>query len=189
MDTMSTPSSEDHRRLVERVVFELRALSTAQDRLDQYAAHRFGLNRTDLRALDLIGQAQTISPTALATALGMSTSATSTVLDRLERADYALRASDPHHRRRTLVCLTAHARYLSTDIFEPVIRGTTEQCATQTAAKLGGIAEFLAGHRAVLDQYLAAAGATDKAGPDNAAPVTTSQAAAREHGDQAKQPR
>lgn len=35
----------------------LRALSTAQDRLDQYAAHRFGLNRTDLRALDLIVQA------------------------------------------------------------------------------------------------------------------------------------
>jgi hypothetical protein len=54
---MSTPSGGSHRDLAEAVMSELRALSTAQDRLDQYAAHRFGINRTDLRALDLIGQA------------------------------------------------------------------------------------------------------------------------------------
>jgi DNA-binding MarR family transcriptional regulator len=80
---------------------EQRALSTAQDRLDQYAAHRFGINRTDLRALDLIGQAEVISPTALAVALGMSTGATSAVLDWLEAAGYARREPDPGHRRRT----------------------------------------------------------------------------------------
>ncbi len=79
MDAVSTPPGASRQRLAQTVMKELRALSTAQDRLDQYAMHRFGINRTDLRALDLIGQAGMISPTALAVALGMSTGATSTV--------------------------------------------------------------------------------------------------------------
>lgn len=133
---------------------ELRALSTAQDRLDQYAAHRFGINRTDLRALDLIGQAGTTSPTALATALGMSTGATSTVLDRLEAAGYARREPDPGHRRRTIVRQSGRAEELGEAIFAPVIRGTIAQAAALPDAALVVVAEFLAAHRALLNDYL-----------------------------------
>src|SRR5215470_1469581 len=114
-------------RLAEAVMRELRALSTAQDRLDQYAMHQFGINRTDLRALDLIGQAGVISPTALAVALGMSTGATSAVLDRLEAAGYASREPDPGHRRRTLVRQTPRAEQLGKQIFGPVIAGTISE--------------------------------------------------------------
>ena len=135
---------------------ELRALSTAQDRLDQYAAHRFGINRTDLRALDLIGQAGAISPTALAAALGMSTGATSTVLDRLEAAGYARREPDPDHRRRTLVRQTPRTEELGEAIFAPVIRGTVSQAAAYPDTALVSIAEFLSAHRTLLNRYLAA---------------------------------
>ena len=134
---------------------ELRALSTAQDRLDQYAMHRFGINRTDLRALDLIGQAGEISPTMLAAALGMSTGATSAVLDRLEGAGYASRAPDPSHRRRTLVRQTARAEELGEEIFGPVIGGTLRHAAAYPDTALASIAEFLAAHRALLADYLA----------------------------------
>jgi DNA-binding MarR family transcriptional regulator len=133
---------------------ELRALSTVQDRLDQYAMHRFGINRTDLRALDLVGQAGVISPTALAIALGMSTGATSAVLDRLEAAGYASREPDPGHRRRTLVRQTARAEELGAEIFGPVIGGTLRQAAAYPDATLASIAEFLAAHRALLNDYL-----------------------------------
>lgn len=135
---------------------ELRALSTAQDRLDQYAAHRFGINRTDLRALDLIGQAGAISPTALAVALGMSTGATSTVLDRLEAVGYARREPGPGHRRRTLVRQTSHTEEMGEAIFAPVIRGTISQAAAYPDETLVSMADFLAAHRALLDRYLAA---------------------------------
>jgi DNA-binding MarR family transcriptional regulator len=134
---------------------ELRALSTVQDWLDQYAAHRFGINRTDLRALDLIGQAGVISPTALAVALGMSTGATSTVLDRLESAGYARREPDPSHRRRTLVRQTARAEELGEEIFAPVIGGTLSEAAKYPDSALASIAEVLAAHRILLTQYLA----------------------------------
>jgi DNA-binding MarR family transcriptional regulator len=151
---LSTPVAERHTDPVTQVVAELRALSTIQDRLDHYAAQRFGLNRTDLRALDLIGQAGTTSPTALAFALGMSTGATSAVLDRLEAAGYARREPDPDHRRRTLVQMTAAAEHLSAQVFEPVIRATAAHAAGHTDRQLRDIAAFLATHRHTLEQYL-----------------------------------
>jgi DNA-binding MarR family transcriptional regulator len=140
--------------LAARVVVELRALSTVHDRLDGYAARRFGLNRTDLRALDLIGQAGSISPTVLAGRLGMSTGVTSTVLDRLEAAGYATREPDPERRRRTRVRMTEQAARLSQTVFEPVIKGTTESALALPPEVLCQIADFLAGHRMLLEEQL-----------------------------------
>jgi DNA-binding MarR family transcriptional regulator len=151
MDPLSSPGRHDP---VARVIDELRALSTVQDRLDHYAAHRFGLNRTDLRALDLIGQAGAISPTALAAALGMSTGATSAVLDRLEASGYARREQDPEHRRRTIVRVTAATEELSGEIFGPIIRATAGHAATLPAKQVRETADFLAAHRTTLEQYL-----------------------------------
>jgi DNA-binding MarR family transcriptional regulator len=158
---VSTPGDDGRRHLAETVMKELRALSTAQDRLDQYAMHRFGINRTDLRALDLIGQAGVISPTALAVALGMSTGATSAVLDRLEAAGYARREPDPGHRRRTLVRQTPRAEKLGEEIFGPVIGGTLSEASAYPDAALASIAQFLSAHRGLLNGYLAAVSQAD----------------------------
>jgi DNA-binding MarR family transcriptional regulator len=154
MEPLSSPSRHDP---VARVIDELRALSNVLDRLDQYAAHRFGLNRTDLRALDLIGHAGAISPTALAAALGMSTGATSAVLDRLEASGYACREQDPQHRRRTIVRVTAATVQLSEEIFGPIIRATAGHAGTLSAKQLRETAGFLSAHRTTLEQYLEAA--------------------------------
>jgi DNA-binding MarR family transcriptional regulator len=165
MDALSNAPDADRRHLAETVMKELRALSTVQDRLDQYAMHQFGINRTDLRALDLIGQAGVISPTALATALSMSTGATSAVLDRLEAAGYARREADPGHRRRTLVRQTRRAEELGEVIFGPVIRGTISEAVVYPDPALASIAEFLAAHRALLTRYLSAVSADGEVGP------------------------
>lgn len=165
MTSPSTPSAGSRRPLAQAVVSELRAVSTAQDRLRQYAGQRFGLNHTDLRALDYIGQAGTISPTELAAALGMSTGATSAVLDRLEAASYAIRQPDPVHRRRTQVRMSPRAQQLSAEIFAPIQRGTVEQAAAYPDEILVAVTGLLAAHRALLDHYVDAA----TLGPDDTA--------------------
>jgi DNA-binding MarR family transcriptional regulator len=164
MDAVSNPPDSSRRHLAETVMKELRALSTAQDRLDHYAMHQFGINRTDLRALDLIGQAGVTSPTALAIALGMSTGATSAVLDRLERAGYASREPDLRHRRRTLVRQTRRAEELGEAIFGPVISGTISEAVRYPDPVLASIVEFLAAHRTLLTRYLSTVSADGEAG-------------------------
>ena len=86
-----------------QVAGSLRALSTEIDRLDQAAADLYGLNRTDMRALDIVGRAGPLAPTALARLLGFTTGGVTTVLDRLERAGYVRRRPDPADRRRQVV--------------------------------------------------------------------------------------
>src|SRR5262249_60034566 len=85
-----------------RVTGSLRALSTEIDRLDQVAADRYGLNRTDMRALDILGRAGPLAPTALARLLGFTTGGVTTVLDRPEKAGDIRRRPDPRDRPRPL---------------------------------------------------------------------------------------
>ncbi|WP_052207423.1 MarR family transcriptional regulator [Sinomonas humi] len=149
----STPHSASLRAPQDEVVDALRDLSVAQDRLDQYAAQLLGLNRTDQRALDMIGSG-TDSPAALASALGMSTGATSAVLDRLEAAGYVRRSPDPEHRRRTRVTMTEEAEARCADLFGPIEVATTRQAAARSNAALRDIAAFLTEHTAFIHDYL-----------------------------------
>ena len=167
MDEVSTPGAAgaDHagrrgadppasRSGVERVTAELGALSSALDRLDQFAAERLGLNRTDQRALDLVGRSGSIAPTRLARALGMSTGATSTVIDRLESAGYVRRETDPVRRRGTAVRMTEDATARCSTIFDPLITATAAQAARSSDEELAIIADFLAAHRELLHDHL-----------------------------------
>jgi DNA-binding MarR family transcriptional regulator len=136
------------------IVGLLRDLSVAQDRLDQHAAQMLGLNRTDQRALDVIGRAGTLMPSELARSLGMSTGATSAVLDRLERAGYAVREPDPHHRRHTLVRMTPRAEALCAALFDPIIAEATRQAGRRSDAERDAIGGFLADHAEFIQSFV-----------------------------------
>src|SRR5499427_10143700 len=100
-----------------QVVDGLRALSTEIDRLDQAAADRYGLNRTDMRALDIVGRAGPLAPTDLARLLGFTTGGVTTVLDRLERAGYVRRRPDSGDRRRQVVQATEATAARDQEVF------------------------------------------------------------------------
>lgn len=71
--------------------------------VSQTVAARFGLNTTDLECLDLIQLEGKVSAGRLATATGLTSGATTALIDRLERAGYVERFDDPADRRRVLV--------------------------------------------------------------------------------------
>ncbi len=66
-------------------------------------ARRLGINGTDLECLDMIMRAGEMSPTVLAQRAGITTGAITGVIDRLERAGFAVRASAAEDRRRLVV--------------------------------------------------------------------------------------
>ena len=131
----------------------LRALSTEIDRLDQAAADRYGLNRTDLRALDIIGRAGPLAPTDLARLLGFTTGGATTVLDRLERAGYVRRRADTSDRRRLVVETTAATAARDQEVFGDLIHQTGALLATDTDDQLAVIDDFLTRARQLTAAY------------------------------------
>jgi DNA-binding MarR family transcriptional regulator len=126
-----------------QVAAALRALSTEIDRLDQAAADRYGLNRTDMRALDITGRAGPLAPTDLARQLGFTTGGVTTVLDRLERAGYIRRRPDPGDRRRQVVETTEATTARDEEVFGDLVRQTGAVLAIYTDEQLLVIQDFL----------------------------------------------
>jgi DNA-binding MarR family transcriptional regulator len=97
------------RKLFDELISEVRRSQNATDRFDQAVADAIGINRTDLRCLDVIQREGPVPAGRLAEETGLTTGAITTVLDRLERIGYARRVRDPADRRRVLVEVTPRA--------------------------------------------------------------------------------
>jgi DNA-binding MarR family transcriptional regulator len=101
--------SRHKREVFNELVDEVRRSQSATDRYDQAVADAIGLNRTDMRCLDVLGREGQLSAGQLADATGLTTGAMTTALDRLERFGFIQRVRDPHDRRRVLVEITPRA--------------------------------------------------------------------------------
>ncbi len=152
---------------VAAVVTALRALSREIDRLDEVAAQRFGVNRTDLRCLELLGGTGALTPTELATALGFTTGGMTTVIDRLERAGYVRRRPDPRDRRRIVVEATDLLVAREEEIFGELLRNTEAVIATYSDAQLETIRDFLERGRAVIRAQGLGGGVSRNSKPKN----------------------
>ena len=100
--------SRDSRReaIIEEGGQVFRAYQTSNDNFDQAIADRVGMNRTDMRCLDLIDQAGGMTAGELARAAGLTSGAVTAVIDRLEKAGMARRVADPADRRRVRLEVT-----------------------------------------------------------------------------------
>jgi DNA-binding MarR family transcriptional regulator len=118
--------SSDKRALFEELINEVRRSHGATDRFDQAVAEAMGLNRTDMRCLDVIEREGPVPAGRLAEVTGLTSGAITTVLDRLERADYARRVHDSADRRRVLVELTPQARKHAGEFYLPHAEASEE---------------------------------------------------------------
>lgn len=95
----------------------LRELAASLDALTNAASPHAGLNRTDMRALDIINMQQGLTAGQLASRLKLTTGAITGVLDRLERAGHARRTHDQEDRRRVVVQPTPEAKRFGSVVF------------------------------------------------------------------------
>lgn len=133
-----------------------------------WEADRYGLNRTDMRALDILGRAGPLAPTALARLLGFTTGGVTTVLDRLEKAGYIRRRPDPGDRRRQLVETTEATAARDEEVFGDLIRGTRDLLAGYTSDQLLAIRDFLDRVRQLTATHADALASRAWPGPDHA---------------------
>ena len=102
----------------------IRQYQRDSDDFDQAVAERAGINRTDLRCLDLLLEltmaGRGMTPARLVEASGLTPSTITSVLDRLERAGYVRRVRDSENRRQVFLQLTAEFATLTQEIFGPL---------------------------------------------------------------------
>lgn len=126
----------------------LQALTTATLHFTDRAAASRGLHRSDLQALQaLVGAresgAGTLTPGELAQALTLSPSATTSLVDRLERVGHVERHHDRGDRRRISVAVTEHAGVEARAMFGPMAAAMVEALADFDAEEVATIVRFL----------------------------------------------
>ena len=142
--------------LIRDVAMQLRLLQQSFDAFDEAAASRLGLNRTDLRALDLVlANGGPMSAGELTSALKLSPAATTTVIDRLVRAGLVSRTRDAEDRRRVLVTATDAARTIEQDIYLPVGAAGAQALSRYDKSQLATILDFLQTARQVQENQTA----------------------------------
>jgi DNA-binding MarR family transcriptional regulator len=117
-------------------------------RLDRAFAERHGLHPTDWAALLVVTQSDRsgtpLTPGELGERLGMSSGATTAVLDRLERAGHLRRVRDERDRRRLTLHRAASAHTLLSAFFDPLDAAMDLLLVDYSAGELAAVRRFLA---------------------------------------------
>jgi DNA-binding MarR family transcriptional regulator len=139
---MPEESSLDRDGLIAALGAALREVSGLGVLYSHAVAARLGLAPTDLECLGYLTDGP-ITAGALAEATRLTTGAITGVVDRLERAGFAARQSDPSDRRRVLVRLTPAAADRLGPLYAPMERAALSALEGYSAAELSLLLGFL----------------------------------------------
>src|SRR5580698_8943858 len=129
--------------LIAQTAAEVRAQQIAYDRFHDAVASYLGINRTDLRCLDILDLAGRQTAGKLAAEVGLSSGAVTAMLDRLEKTGYVRRLRDPGDRRRVLVEPAELARERGWEVYQPFEEATVPMFARFTDEQLAVVRDFL----------------------------------------------
>jgi DNA-binding MarR family transcriptional regulator len=130
-------------QLLAEIGAAMRAMQTQTDNFDQAVADLAGLNRTDMRCLDLVDQAGGMTAGELARAANLTTGAVTAVVDRLERAGLASRVRDPEDRRKVRIEASPHNAELAEPVYGPLVQESFVEMERYSEAELELIRDFL----------------------------------------------
>jgi DNA-binding MarR family transcriptional regulator len=141
---MMTPRRWAKRDLIDELVSEFRVSGNQDSAFDNLAAARLGVNRTDLHCLNIIENSGGLTAGELADEAGLTTGAVTGVIDRLERAGYARRVSDPADRRRVKLEVTPKFYSRANKIWGPMAADWESRLSRRfTGEELELVTEFL----------------------------------------------
>ena len=119
-----------------------RDVQRAVSALDDVAAAKLKINKTDLRILDALIDGPT-SPSSLVKKTGITPSAMTTALDRLESQNYVIRKRNLNDRRKILVEITERCRRITAFLHGPIAKDHIELLNKLPEADLNIIYNYL----------------------------------------------
>jgi DNA-binding MarR family transcriptional regulator len=139
----SSKKPRSRRELQHAISLEWRRAQNRTDAYDQAVADALQVNRTDLRCIDILDQEGPTPAGKLAELMGLTTGATTALIDRLEQSGFVQRVRDPHDRRVVYVAPGEAARERLWPYYEPMERVADELYRHYTVAQLELLLGFL----------------------------------------------
>jgi DNA-binding MarR family transcriptional regulator len=136
-------ASTERLALIAQISAAARVGQRANDIFDQAVVDHFGVNRTDGRCVDIICESGAITAGELARAANLTTGAVTTVIDRLERAGWVRRGTDPDDRRKVIVELTEQTLAMVTEVYCPIGDEGTDLLAGFEVDELRAVLRYL----------------------------------------------
>lgn len=143
-------SKHSKKELVDEVALLMRRTQAMQDLFDEVAGERLGVNRTDLRLLDILDTEGSMPSGKLADVNRLSRPAMSAALDRLEKSGYARRVRGTEDRRQVMVELLPKLHEQAAEIWGPMAEAADRTFSRFTTAELETVARFM---RIALDVF------------------------------------
>lgn len=134
--------------------YAMQAYQRSTQAFDDAVGRRLGLNPTDLRCLDWLVDAER-SARELGEATGLSSAATTAMLDRLEQKGFVRRTRSETDRRQILVAMTDHGREQVGRFYGPLVFEGMGLLEGFTKAELTGMTDHLVAIRALTDRHRA----------------------------------
>jgi DNA-binding MarR family transcriptional regulator len=128
----------------------MRLMSSFDALFSQAVAERVGMHSTDIETMDLLNTLGPMTAGELSERTGLSSGATTRLIDRMERAGYVRRRSDEHDRRCVIVEPVQENLGEIGACFQPLADGLIEFWSTFSDEELDTIIEFVRQNNAVV---------------------------------------
>lgn len=149
-------TTTDGRR--DRLLVELRGHGMAFAEIGRLFGARMGLHSTDAHALVEILSAEErgapLTQAALGHRVGLTPGATSSLLNRLEKAGHVTRARDSADRRVVTLRATAGVDAMLNDFFDPLVARVDAMLGGYAPEALAEVERFLTDYVATMNDYI-----------------------------------
>ncbi|SRR6266567_291505 len=132
------------RELVAQVIRGAQEYSIGMVSFHQEVGRILGLNVTDMKCLDVMTMQGSATPSQLSEQTGLSSGATTAMIDRLERARLVVRRPHPTDRRGTVLVLTQQAMQKLPSLFGSLGAAMQALMADYSQKELVVLADFFA---------------------------------------------
>src|SRR4029077_7029987 len=129
---------------IKRIALAVRSMVKQSELTRELIAEMLGLHKTDLEGADFLCSRQgACAAGELAKATGLTSGSTTALIDRLERAGYALREPDSNDRRRQIVRIQKTAIARCEAVYAPIQTEMFRLWSSYTAGELRIIEDFI----------------------------------------------
>ena len=146
---MSTPGTKV---LVRQVIGAVRDYNFSNVLFRNTIVEKLGVNITDWECLGLLLQKGVSTPTELSKHTGLTSGATTAMLDRLERSGIIERRRNPEDRRGTLIVIDKEKAAEIATILASAISAQEQLFSDYTAKELEFLSDFISKLAKVIDQ-------------------------------------